>query len=95
MAAKIVGKDWAVFLDEESLLWDFDGTSDQGLVVIGMLSDHFSANELANHRESTMEYGREFGMLYPMAAEFLNTWGIKCEVEGLGPIQFEALPPAD
>ncbi len=40
-----------------------------------------------------MEYGREFGMLYPMAADFLNAWGIRCEVTGLGPIQFEAPPP--
>jgi hypothetical protein len=33
-------------------------------------------------------------MMYPLAEEFLNKWGIKCKVEGLGPVQFEA-PPAD
>jgi hypothetical protein len=94
MAAKIVGKGWSASLDEGSLLWDLEGDSEQGLVVLQMLSDHFSAQDLANHRESSMEYGREFGMMYPLAEEFLNKWGIKCKVEGLGPVQFEA-PPAD
>jgi len=93
MVAKIVGRGWSAFVREEPLLWDFEGTSEQGLVAVRMLSDHFSSDELSNHLKSSMEYGREYGMLYPQAADFLNSWGIKCSVEGLGPIQFEAPPP--
>jgi hypothetical protein len=30
MVAKIVGKGWSAFVREEPLLWDFEGTSEQG-----------------------------------------------------------------
>lgn len=93
MAAKIAGNGWSVQADEKSLLWNLDGQGDQALAVLRMLSDHFDAEAMERHLQSTMEYGREFGMLYPRAAEFLNTWGIKCEVVGLPEIQFEAPAP--
>jgi hypothetical protein len=91
MSAKIVGSGWSVFVDDRSLVWDLEGPSEQGLTALQMLSGHFP--DIKKHLDSTTIAGREYGDLYPMAADFLNTWGIKCKVEGLGPIQFEAPPP--
>lgn len=93
MSAKIAGNGWSAQADEKSLLWNLDGHGGQALAALRMLSDRFNADSLQRHLQSTMEYGREFGMLYPLAAEFLNAWGIKCEVVGLPPIQFEAPLP--
>jgi hypothetical protein len=91
--AEIRGDGWSVFVSRPLMAWDFDG--DSGYVAARMLNDHYSREELSEADDSVTIYGREFGMLYPRAAEFLNKWGIKCEVVGLGPILIEAPPPAD
>lgn len=100
MQPHISGKDWKVFVDEINR-WDWSCRGEkyggagweQGRTATKMLNDHFSQEEVEQHSASETVYGRPYGMLYPRAAEFLNTWGIKCEVVGLPEIQFEAPAP--
>lgn len=100
MDTRIAGKDWEVFVDEY-YRWDWRCQGDkyggkgweQGWIAAKMLNDHFAEEEIKAHWISGTEYGRPYGMLYPTASDFLNTWGIKCEVVGLPPIQFEAPHP--
>ena len=93
---RIDGGKWSVYVDEFFMWrWSCEGDQyggdgwEQGWNAAKMLGDHFPPETVEMHWMTGSEYGRPYGMLYPMAEEFLNTWGIKCAVAGLPPIQFE------
>lgn len=92
--AQISGKKWIVFVSEVLEEWDFDGSAD-GAKIAKMLNGHFSAEEIAAHKVSTLIWGREYGMLFPLAEEFLRKWGIPCRVENLPDATPEAPPLVD
>lgn len=91
----IAGGGWKVYVDQEYGLWRGEGRGFE--VPLKMLLGHIPGEKIANYLESTLEYGRMYGMMYPDAAEFLNSWGVKCSVENLEPIVHEELqlPPRD
>lgn len=86
----LAGDGWVAYVDEEYGLWRGEG---QGFEVpLKMLLGHIPGEKIANYLESTLEYGRAYGMMYPDAAEFLNASGIRCTVNNLPPVIHEALP---
>lgn len=90
---KISGNGWKVFVDPEYGVWRGEGAGFE--IPLKMLLGHMPSEVVRQHAESSLVYGREYGMMYPDAAEFLNKWGIECEVENLPPIIHEALPLPD
>lgn len=89
--AQLRGSGWVAFVDKDFDEWDFEGDR-SGWPIVKMLNDHFSRDVMEFHKSETMVWGREYGMLFPLAAEFLGTWGIKCKVENLPPVTPEAPP---
>lgn len=89
--AQLRGDGWVIYIDKLLDEWAFEGDW-SGLAVAEMLNEHFQQADIEAHRMESFAYGREYGMLFPLAAEFLNKWGINCEVDGLPPVTPEALP---
>lgn len=91
---KIVGKGWEIYVDSDYGLWR--GTGEGFEVPLKMLLEHFNSDSISQYEDTSTYLGRQYGMLYPDAAEFLAKWGIKCDVANLPPIIPEAMPlPTD
>jgi hypothetical protein len=85
----LVGSDWTAYVDDEAGVWRGEGA---GLdVPLKMLLVHFSPERISGYADSSTYLGRRYGMLYPDAAEFLQNWGISCDIENLQPIIHEAM----
>lgn len=82
-----------LFVDSKYGIWV--GQGDGHETPLKMLLGHIPSGKIESYANTETYYGREYGMMYPDAAEFLNSWGIKCDVRNLPPVISEQMPLPD
>jgi hypothetical protein len=86
---RLEGDGWSIWTDRAGATWDFSGQPGK---ILSMLYEEFPSEKVERYYDTTVEYGRLYGMLYEDALAFLLKWGIKATVVGLEPLYPERPP---
>jgi hypothetical protein len=80
----IAGDCWIAYVDKDYGIWRGSGAGVD--VPLKKLLEQIPPDRIKSYSDTSTYYGREYGLMYPDAAQFLNGLGFKCVVKNLPPI---------